>query len=78
MISWNNMESMAHASGSLDMRTGAFHMTATEVGGQSRTATINGTVTPSSGWLKADIQGPNANCQGIQVPWFTPPPGGGG
>lgn len=74
MISWNNMKSMAHASGRLDMRTGAFQMTATEVGGQGRTATINGTVTPSSGWLKADIQGPNANCQGIQVPWFYSTP----
>ncbi len=72
MISWNNMQSMAHASGSVNTQTGAFQMTATEQGGQGRTATISGTVDSNTGWLVANIQGPNVRCQGVKVPWFVP------
>ena len=78
MISWNNMESLARAQGSINMTSGAFQMTAQEVGGQGRTATIDGTVNTSNGTLLANIQGPNVNCKGVQVPWFAPTPGGGG
>jgi hypothetical protein len=78
MISWNNMESLAQAVGSIDMTSGAFKMTAKELGGQGRTATIDGTVNPSNGSLTANIQGQNVNCQHVQVPWVSPAQGGSG
>jgi hypothetical protein len=65
MISWNDMQSIARASGSINTETATFHMTATEIGGQNRTANIDGTVNSNTGWLTANIQGPN-------VPWFVP------
>lgn len=34
MFSWNNMKSMAHATGNANMQSKTFHMTAKEVGGQ--------------------------------------------
>ena len=43
-------------------------MTAKEVGGQGRTATINGTADNNTGWLTANIQGANVKCQGVKVP----------
>jgi len=70
IIAWNDMKSLARASGALNMQTGAFQMTAKEVGGQARTAAINGTVDRSSGWMTANIRGPNVNCEGINVPWL--------
>jgi hypothetical protein len=76
MISWNEMKQMAHADGHVNMQARTFEMSAKEVGGQGRTATINGTVR-TDGWLVANIKGPNVNCQGIAVPWFTPTAMGG-
>ena len=73
VIAWNNMQSLAHASGSLNAQSKTFQMTALEVGGQHRTATINGTVM-QNGYLVASVSAPNLNCHGITVPWFTPPP----
>jgi hypothetical protein len=78
MISWNNMESLAQAVGNIDIASGAFKMTAKELGGQGRTATIDGTVSPSNGSLTANIHGENVNCQHVQVPWVSPPQGGSG
>jgi hypothetical protein len=78
LIAWNNMQSVARVSGSFNLQTRAFQATATEVGGQGRTAALTGTVNPNTGWLTANIQGPNVNCQGITVPWFSPFTGGGG
>lgn len=78
IIAWNNMQSLARASGSLDAQNRTFQMTAREVGGQGRTATIDGTVR-RDGYLVANISGPNVNCQGVTVTWFVPtPPSGGG
>jgi hypothetical protein len=77
MIAWNNMQSMAHATGSVNAQTRTFQMTAQEVGGQHRTATVNGTVR-QDGYLVANISGPNVSCQGVTVPWFTQPPQSGG
>lgn len=77
MISWDDMKAMARASGSVNMQARTFQMTATEVGGQNRTATIDGTVR-QDGWLIASIKGKNVNCQGVNVPWFVPPPSTGG
>ena len=78
MISWDGMKSVARVDGSIDMTTRKFQMGAKEIGGQGRTATIDGIVRPDNGWLTANIKGPNVNCQGISVPWFTPPPSSGG
>ena len=72
MISWNSMQDMARATGTYSAQTGKFQMTAKEVGGQGRTATIQGTADSNAGWLTADIQGPNVKCQGVKVPWFVP------
>ena len=72
MISWDNMASLARASGRVNTQTNTFQMTAREVGGRGRTATIDGTVNPSTGWLTANIRGANVTCLGINVPWFRP------
>jgi hypothetical protein len=72
LIAWNNMQSVARVSGNVNLQTRAFQATGTEVGGQGRTASITGTVDPNTGWLTANIQGANVNCQGIRVPWFSP------
>ena len=72
MISWNGMQDMAKATGTYNAQTGTFQMTAKEVGGQGRMATINGTADNNTGWLTANIQGANVKCQGVKVPWFVP------
>jgi hypothetical protein len=72
MVSCNNMQSMARASGNIDTRTGTFQMTAKEVGGDGRTATVSGTVDSDTGWLIANIQAPNIDCHGVKVPWYVP------
>ena len=77
MISWDNMKSMAHATGTVNPTARTFSMHAQEVGGQGRSATIDGTVN-QNGWLTANIKGPNVACTGVSVAWFTPPPAGGG
>jgi hypothetical protein len=74
IIAWNNMQSMAHVTGSVNKQTGAFELTAHEVGGQARTATATGTVDPGTGWMTASVQGEGVKCQSIKVPWFSPPP----
>ncbi len=72
IIAWNSMQSLAHASGRLNAQSRTFQMTAQEVGGQRRTATINGTLR-QDGYLIANVSGPTISCQGISVPWFVPP-----
>jgi hypothetical protein len=76
MISWNNMQHMARASGTLNIQSRTFQMTAKEVGGQNRTATITGTVR-QDGWLVAQISGPGVQCTGVTVQWQAPPPPNG-
>jgi hypothetical protein len=77
IIAWNNMQSLAHASGSTNAQSRTFQMSAKEVGGRGRTANITGTIR-QDGFLVANISGPAVNCQGITVGWFVPPPPGGG
>jgi hypothetical protein len=74
MISWNNMQSMARATGTVN--AGVFKMTAIEEAGPNpgRTATITGNVNTGDGWLTANIDGPQVKCDNIHVPWFSPPP----
>jgi hypothetical protein len=74
MISWNSMQSMAHATGSISANR-SFTMTATEVGGAARTATITGQAR-TDGWLTADINGQGVACKGVTIPIFKPPSGG--
>jgi hypothetical protein len=76
MIAWNDMKQMAHATGRVNMQSKSFQMTATEVGGRGRTATVSGSVR-QDGYLVANIKGPDVNCQNIVVPWFQPPPPSG-
>ena len=70
------MNTIAKATGTMNMQTRTFQMTAKEVGGQGRTANINGTLR-SDGWLVANVTAPNVKCTGILVPWYTPPAGAG-
>jgi hypothetical protein len=77
MIAWDDMKAMAQATGKLNPQARTFQMTAKEMGGQGRTATVDGTVR-QDGWLIANVKGPNITCTGINVPWFTQPPSSGG
>lgn len=77
MIAWDDMKAIARVSGTVNASAKTFQMTAKEVGGQGRTATVTGNLR-SDGWMVANIKGPNVNCQGINVPWFVPSPTGGG
>ncbi len=77
-VGWNDMKSIAKVSGTA-MGGGElipFHMNAVELGGQARTASIYGSITPD-GWLKVNIIGPDVSCQNVRVP-FTNRNGGGG
>jgi hypothetical protein len=76
MISWNNMQDMARATGTLNPTAKTFQMTAVEQGGQGRTATITGSV-EGNGYLMANIDGPNVKCTRITVPWYSPYVGAG-
>jgi len=76
MIGWDNMKSMAHATGTVNPAAKTFEMSAKEVGGQGRTATITGSVR-SDGWLVANIKGPNVDCKNVAVRWFAPYQGAG-
>ena len=60
MISWDSMKSMAHATGTINPTARTFAMQAHEVGGQGRSATIDGTVN-QNGWLTANIRGQNVS-----------------
>ena len=76
VLAWDDMKAMAAVTGSVTpART--FTMTAQEVGGQGRTATITGQVR-ADGWMVASIKGPSIECNGITVPWYAPAPAGGG
>ena len=75
MISWNGMQSMAHATGSISANR-SFTMTAVEVGGEARTATITGQA-GTDGWLTAAINGTGVACTGVRIPIYKPSSGNG-
>jgi hypothetical protein len=77
MIAWNNMQSMARVSGTLNTSNNTFHLNAKEVGGQGRTATVEGSVR-GDGWLNASINGPGVKCTSLTIPWYSPTQAGGG
>jgi hypothetical protein len=74
MIAWDDMKSMARATGTVVNQQ--VKMTATEVGGQNRTATVDGRATP--GGFAVNIKGPNFECKGITIPFYTGSAGTGG
>jgi hypothetical protein len=71
MISWDNMKSMAHATGTIGADK-SIKMTATEVGGTARTATIDGKVR-ADGWLVVNVKAPNVTCTDIKIPYYVAP-----
>jgi hypothetical protein len=70
-IAWNNLQSLARATGSLNRRAGTFEMTAHEVGGRTELSlSPERSVGPLGGSLPMSK---GVSCRGIKVPWFTPP-----
>ena len=74
MIAWNDMKSMARATGTVINQQ--VKMTATEVGGEGRTATVEGQAQPAGFYIS--IKGPNFECKGVTIPFYTGSGGGGG
>ncbi len=74
MISWDDMKSMAHVTGTVETNH-HFTLNATEVGGAGRTATITGRVQP--GWLLADVNGQGVACKNVKVQIWRPSGGAG-
>ncbi len=67
MIAWNDMKTMTKALGTVDRRHHTFTMTATEIGGQARIATIEGEA-QDDGRLVAHIKGPSITCTAVAIP----------
>jgi hypothetical protein len=74
MISWDDMKSVAVASGSANPAKRTFHLNAKRAGASG--ATIDGRIR-DDGWLLANIKGPNVDCRGLAVQWFVPSQGAG-
>ena len=78
MVGWQNMQLMAHVTGTMDAQSRTYQLTAKQVG-SNRTATINGTII-SPDHITANIKGPGIDCQGLDIWAYTPqrgPIGGG-
>ena len=75
MIGWDNMQHIAHASGTISPNH-TFQMTAKEVGGESREAQITGSIN-QLGWFIANIDGPGVKCKRVSVPFYQGGFGGG-
>ncbi len=67
MIAWNDMKTMTKATGTVDRPHHTFTMIATEIGGQARTATVEGEAR-DDGRLIANIKGPSITCTAISIP----------
>jgi hypothetical protein len=74
MIAWDDMKTMARATGRINRENRTFSMIAKEIGGQTRTATIDGQI-EDNGWITAKIKGPQGTCNALVVPIFAVPPG---
>jgi hypothetical protein len=79
IVGWKDMEHLARVSGTANRQDHTLKMTATEIGGQSRTAEITGAI-EGNGYLNVNIHGSGVNCTGVVVPYWLPPKGivGGG
>lgn len=75
LIAWDDMKTMARATGKVDRPTHTFTMTAVEMGGQGRTATVDGKV-EKNGTIIANINGPNVTCKSVTVRTYRVPPNG--
>lgn len=61
--------------GKVDRPNHTFTMTAQEMGGQGRTATVDGKV-EENGTIIANINGPNVTCKSVTVRTYRVPPDG--
>jgi hypothetical protein len=75
VIGWDGMKHLANVSGTLNPNTRFFEMKATEIGGEGRTAKIDGQLR-LDGWLTANIDGAGVNCKSVVIPYYVPPAGG--
>ena len=75
VIGWDDMKHLANVSGTLNPNTRFFEMKATEVGGEGRTAKIDGQLR-LDGWLTANIDGAGVSCKSVVIPYYVPPAGG--
>ena len=72
LIAWDDMKTMARATGKVDRPNHTFTMTAVEMGGQGRTATVDGKV-EKNGTIIANINGPNVTCKSVTVRTYRVP-----
>jgi len=66
MIAWDDMKAMARATGTVNRQSNTFTMKAVEIGGQARTATVEGQI-EENGTIIANIKGPNVTCDSVIV-----------
>jgi hypothetical protein len=66
MVAWDQMQHMARVSGKVDPNSRQFQMTAQELGGQGRTANIDGIV-GANGVITANMSGEGVNCKGFII-----------
>jgi hypothetical protein len=74
LIAWDNLKSIAKATGRVDRQNRTFSMTAVVIGAEERKAAIDGQVR-KDGWLIANVRGDHINCSAIAVPIYAGPPG---
>ncbi len=70
MIAWDNMQTIARASGTVNRKDHTFSMIATALGGSTRKATIQGRF-DEQGSATAKIVGPHMTCDAVILP-FNP------
>ena len=75
VIGWDAMTHIASVSGTLNPNTRYFEMKATEIGGDKRTAKIDGQLR-LDGWMTANIDGAGISCKSVVIPYYVPPAGG--
>ena len=71
MIAWDDMKTMARATGRVNRQSNTFAMKAVEMGGQGRMATVDGQI-GENGTIVANIKGPNVACNSVIVRVYVP------
>jgi hypothetical protein len=66
VIAWDDMKAVARGTGTVNMQARTFMLDVKEVGGQGRTAKIDGTVR-QDGWFMAHITGPGVECRDVRL-----------
>ncbi len=72
MVSWDEMRSIAQVIGVVRSKDRTFHLQARELGGDGRTAVIDGIIKDDES-LVMNIAGPNIDCQNAAVPRIMMP-----